>query len=435
MQKILIPTGEPAGIGPDICLMLPAELRQGLVFMGDGDMLSERAKLLGLKVSFSEVGGGQVESSQLESKAPGMTGRANGANVRANDGTNDADFRFIHLPINKKVTPGKPDAENNPYLLGMLKQAVQLCMKHEYTTMVTAPVSKQLINKSIPFIGLSELLQETCSSDSSPSSTAPKDAPAATQANQTTQTTQATQATTTMLRMFCGKLNSAIYDTGNDAGSDSGSGIGSDKELRVTFATMHIPVNEIANKLSPKLVERTIRDTNMIMQKYFNCNSPTSDSASPASLSSLATSSASTLSPSTSTSSVLSPLPRLALCGLNPHAGEERLLGEEEAQWMTALARRLQGEGINVSDPLAADSLFAVGNLAHYDAVIAMFHDQGLTPFKALTFNQGAQLTFGLPFLRLSPDHGTAFSLAGSGKANSGSMEYAVRLALKLHKN
>ena len=410
MQKILIPTGEPAGIGPDICLMLPAELRRGLVFMGDGDMLSERAKLLGLKVSFKRVESGQlessqVESSQVESKAPGMDGGANGANARANDGATDADFRFIHLPLNKKVTPGKPDAENNPYLLGMLKQAVQLCMKHEYTTMVTAPVSKQLINKSIPFIGLSEFLQETC------------------------------QATTTMLRMFCGKINSAIYDTGNDAGSDSGSGIGGDKELRVTFATMHIPVNEIANKLSPKLVERTIRDTNMIMQKYFNCNSPTSDSASPASLSSLATSSASTLSPSTSTSSVLSPLPRLALCGLNPHAGEERLLGEEEAQWMTALARRLQGEGINVSDPLAADSLFAVGNLAHYDAVIAMFHDQGLTPFKALTFNQGAQLTFGLPFLRLSPDHGTAFSLAGSGKANSGSMEYAVRLALKLHKN
>ena len=402
MQKILIPTGEPAGIGPDICLMLPAELRRDLVFMGDGDMLSERAKLLGLEISFSEVEGGQVEGGQLESKAPGMAGGANGANARANGGATDADFRFIHLPLNKKVTPGKPDAENNPYLLGMLKQAVQLCMKQEYTTMVTAPVSKQLINKSIPFIGLSEFLQETCSSDLSPSSTAPKDAPAANQANQTTQTTQVTQATTTMLRMFCGKLNSTIYDTGNDAGSD--------KELRVTFATMHIPVSEIANKLSPKLVERTIRDTNMIMQKYFSCKSPTLDSAS-------------------------HPYPRLALCGLNPHAGEEGLLGEEEAQWMTALAHRLQSEGINVSDPLAADSLFAAGNLAHYEAVIAMFHDQGLTPFKALTFNQGAQLTFGLPFLRLSPDHGTAFSLAGSGKANSGSMEYAVRLALKLHKN
>ncbi len=385
MQKILIPTGEPAGIGPDICLMLPAELRQNLVFMGDGDMLSERAKLLGLKVSFKRVGSGAT----------------------------DADFRFIHLPINKKVTPGKPDAENNPYLLGMLKQAVQLCMKHEYTTMVTAPVSKQLINKSIPFIGLSEFLQETC------------------------------QATTTMLRMFCGKINSAIYDTGNDAGSDSGSGIGGDKELRVTFATMHIPVNEIANKLSPKLVERTIRDTNMIMQKYFSCNSPTSDSASSSILSPPALSSSAASPPAAAPSALsstilspsVSPAPRLALCGLNPHAGEEGLLGEEEAQWMTALARRLQGEGINVSDPLAADSLFAAGNLAHYDAVIAMFHDQGLTPFKALTFNQGAQLTFGLPFLRLSPDHGTAFSLAGKGKANSGSMEYAVRLALKLHKN
>ena len=358
MQEILIPTGEPAGIGPDICLMLPAELRQNLVFMGDGGMLSERAESLGLKVSFK-----QVESSAT-----------------------DTDFRFIHLPINKKVTPGKPDTENNPYLLGMLKQAVQLCMKREYTTMVTAPVSKQLINKSIPFIGLSEFLQETCSSLSAAS----KDAPAT------------SQAITTMLRMFCGKLNSAIYDTGNDAGSD--------KELRVTFATMHIPVSEIANKLSPKLVERTIRDTNIIMQKYFSCKSPTLDSAS-------------------------HPYPRLALCGLNPHAGEEGLLGEEEAQWMTTLARRLQGEGINISDPLAADSLFAASNLAHYDAIIAMFHDQGLTPFKALTFNQGVQLTFGLPFLRLSPDHGTAFSLAGSGKANNGSMEYAVRLALKLHKN
>ena len=388
MQEILIPTGEPAGIGPDICLMLPAELRQNLVFMGDGDMLSERAESLGLEVSFK-----QVDSGQLESKASGMASSTNGSTTAR---INDADFRFIHLPINKKVIPGKPDVENNPYLLGMLKQAVQLCMKREYTTMVTAPVSKQLINKSIPFIGLSEFLQETSSSLSAAS----KDAPAT------------SQATKMMLRMFCGKINSAIYDTGNDAGSDAGG----NKELRVTFATMHIPVSEIANKLSPKLVERTIRDTNIIMQKYFSCKSPTLDSAS---------------------SSALSPLapPRLALCGLNPHAGEEGLLGEEEAQWMTTLARRLQGEGINISDPLAADSLFAAGNLAHYDAVIAMFHDQGLTPFKALTFNQGAQLTFGLPFLRLSPDHGTAFSLAGSGKANSGSMEYAVRLALRLHKN
>ena len=392
MQEILIPTGEPAGIGPDICLMLPAELRQNLVFMGDGDMLSERAKLLGLEVSFN-----QVDNSQVESKASGMAASTNDSTTAR---TNDADFRFIHLPLNKKVTAGKPDAENNPYLLGMLKQAVQLCMKREYTTMVTAPVSKQLINKSIPFIGLSEFLQETC------------------------------QATTTMLRMFCGKINSAIYDTGNDVGSDLGRDAGSDKELRVTFATMHIPVSEITNKLSPELVERTIRDTNMIMQKYFSCKSPTLDSASHPSHSS-----PSILSPSVLSSSVLSPLPRLALCGLNPHAGEEGLLGEEEAQWMKTLARRLQGEGINISDPLAADSLFAAGNLAHYDAVIAMFHDQGLTPFKALTFNQGAQLTFGLPFLRLSPDHGTAFSLAGSGKANSGSMEYAVRLALRLHKN
>ncbi len=418
MQEILIPTGEPAGIGPDICLMLPSELRQDLVFMGDGDMLSERAESLGLKVSFK-----RVENSQVESKASGMAGSTNGSTTAR---TNDTDFRFIHLPLNKEVTPGKPDAENNPYLLGMLKQAVQLCMKREYTTMVTAPVSKQLINKSIPFIGLSEFLQETCSSDLSLLSTAPKDLPATSQEYQALQTTQ---ATTTMLRMFCGKLNSAIYDTGND--------VGSDKELRVTFATMHIPVSEIANKLNPELVERTIRDTNIIMQKYFSCKSPTSDSTSPATASSLATSPASTLSPSTSAPSTPSPLPppRLALCGLNPHAGEEGLLGEEEAQWMTTLARRLQGEGINVSDPLAADSLFAVGNLAHYDAVIAMFHDQGLTPFKALTFNQGAQLTFGLPFLRLSPDHGTAFSLAGSGKANSGSMEYAVRLALRLHKN
>jgi 4-hydroxythreonine-4-phosphate dehydrogenase len=124
--------------------------------------------------------------------------------------------------------------------------------------------------------------------------------------------------------------------------------------------------------------------------------------------------------------------PHLAICGLNPHAGEDGHLGREEIDVMQPAIEQLRAAGHRISGPLSADSVFSRGNRVLYDAILSPYHDQALTAVKALGFGDGTQITLGLPFLRLSVDHGTAFNLAGSGKANSGSLLKAIQSAESL---
>jgi len=124
--------------------------------------------------------------------------------------------------------------------------------------------------------------------------------------------------------------------------------------------------------------------------------------------------------------------PRLAVSGLNPHAGENSSLGEEEVTIIKPAVEALRAEGINAFGPLAADTLFHPQARARYDAVLCMFHDQALIPVKTLAFDRGVNVTLGLPFVRTSPDHGTAFDIAGSGRADPGSLIAALRLAAQL---
>jgi 4-hydroxythreonine-4-phosphate dehydrogenase len=121
--------------------------------------------------------------------------------------------------------------------------------------------------------------------------------------------------------------------------------------------------------------------------------------------------------------------PRIAVAGLNPHAGEHGLFGDEESRIITPAVRVARRRGINVTDPLAADGLFAHAADGEYDAIVCMYHDQGLAPFKLLHFADGVNVTLGLPFVRTSPDHGTAFDIAGSGRADARSMIAAVQMA------
>jgi 4-hydroxythreonine-4-phosphate dehydrogenase len=121
--------------------------------------------------------------------------------------------------------------------------------------------------------------------------------------------------------------------------------------------------------------------------------------------------------------------PRLAVTGLNPHAGENGLFGDEEARLILPAVRTARRRGITVTGPLAADGLFAHAAGGAYDAIVCMYHDQGLAPFKLLHFADGVNVTLGLPFVRTSPDHGTAFDIAGSGRADPASMIAAVEMA------
>ncbi len=123
--------------------------------------------------------------------------------------------------------------------------------------------------------------------------------------------------------------------------------------------------------------------------------------------------------------------PHLAVCGLNPHAGEEGKMGREEEEFIKPAITQLQSEGIDASGPHPADTVFAPHKRGSYDAIIAMYHDQALAPMKALDFDEGVNVTLGLPIIRTSPDHGTAFDIAGQGLANPSSMLAAIKLAAK----
>ena len=168
-------------------------------------------------------------------------------------------------------------------------------------------------------------------------------------------------------------------------------------ELKVVPATVHIPLAAVPRTLTRQLLLETMRTTAAALRLDFGIAAP-----------------------------------RLAVCGLNPHAGEGGLIGSEEDEVIAPAIAELAAEGVAVSGPLSADTLFHAEARRTYDAAVAMYHDQALIPIKTLAFDRGVNVTLGLPFVRTSPDHGTAFALAGTGKARPGSFIAALRLAAEL---
>ncbi len=164
--------------------------------------------------------------------------------------------------------------------------------------------------------------------------------------------------------------------------------------LRVVPATIHIPLSDVASALTPKLLERTIRLTQAGLIRDFAL-----------------------------------PRPRIAVAGVNPHAGEGGTMGREEADWIAPLVARLAAEGLSIRGPMSADTMFHAGARATYDVAICAYHDQALIPIKTLDFAGGVNVTLGLPFVRTSPDHGTAYDIAGRGIADPSSLIAALRMA------
>ena len=179
-------------------------------------------------------------------------------------------------------------------------------------------------------------------------------------------------------------------------GSDVVMMLASD-QLRVVPATIHIALDQVPNVLTPAHLRRVIEITAAGLRSQFGIKAP-----------------------------------RIAIAGLNPHAGEGGTMGRQEADWMTALVTRMQSEGYDLSGPHPADTMFHAAARARYDAAIAMYHDQALIPIKTLDFDRGVNVTLGLPFIRTSPDHGTAFDIAGQGIANPTSMVEALRMAYRM---
>ncbi|WP_457670378.1 4-hydroxythreonine-4-phosphate dehydrogenase PdxA [Thiolapillus sp.] len=167
--------------------------------------------------------------------------------------------------------------------------------------------------------------------------------------------------------------------------------------LRVALATTHLPLRKVSDAITPELLTRTIRILHGDLRKKFRINDP-----------------------------------RILICGLNPHAGEGGHLGTEEQEIIAPVVETLRQEGMRLSGPLPADSLFTPGYLDHADAVLAMYHDQGLPVLKHQGFGNAVNITLGLPFIRTSVDHGTALELAGSGKARMGSLLAAIDQAAQI---
>lgn len=170
--------------------------------------------------------------------------------------------------------------------------------------------------------------------------------------------------------------------------------------LRVGVVAGHVPISEVSSYITKELILEKLRILNNSLKHDFTIRRP-----------------------------------RIAVLGLNPHAGDNGLLGKEELEIITPAIEEANAEGIYAMGPYAADGIFGSEAISKFDAILAMYHDQGLAPFKALAFDSGVNYTAGLPFVRTSPDHGTAYDIAGQDKANPDSFRAAIYLALDIYRN
>ncbi|HEX6734732.1 MAG TPA: 4-hydroxythreonine-4-phosphate dehydrogenase PdxA [Azonexus sp.] len=319
---IAVTSGEPAGIGPELCLRLGEMATEARpVVLGDRALLQQRASDLGLAVALRDYQPGQAAVAGV--------------------------LDVLHLPLARAAVAGRLDPANASYVLALLDRALAGCRSGEFAAMVTAPVHKGVINEAgVAFTGHTEYLAEQT-------------------------------ATPLVVMMLAG---------------DTGRG-----PLRVALATTHLPLRDVPAAITPTVLEQTLRILHADLRTKYGLAAP-----------------------------------RILVAGLNPHAGEGGYLGREEIEVITPVLERLRGEGLQLSGPHPADTMFTPPVLAGGDAVLAMYHDQGLTALKYATFGHGINVTLGLPIIRTSVDHGTALELAGSGRADPGSLFEAFAEAARM---
>ena len=305
--RLVITSGEPAGIGPELCAQLLADAAPDceLCILGDRELLRERAVMAGVA---------PLPDEWVE-----------------------------HVPLPTRSVPGSLDVRNAPYVLELLDRALAGVRSGRFDAMVTAPVQKSVIAQSgVAFSGHTEYLAERCA------------------------------APLPVMLLTCGTL-------------------------RVALATTHLPLRRVADAINEAGLLQILRIMHTDLRRWWQIEAP-----------------------------------RIAVCGLNPHAGENGLLGEEDQRVIAPAIAMARSEGIDAQGPLPADTAFVPREMARYDAYLAMYHDQGLPVLKHAAFGHAVNITLGLPIIRTSVDHGTALALAGTGKADVGSLRAAVDLARTL---
>ena len=318
VPRLALTPGEPAGIGPDLCVRIaqrdwPSEL----VAIADPRLLADRAAALGLKLTLSTWDPASAATAHQSGTLKVFPASILSAEVRA----------------------GHLDRANAAYVVTTLKAACDGCLTGRFDALVTGPVHKGVINDAgVSFSGHTELLAERCAADP------------------------------VMMLIAPG--------------------------LRVALATTHLPLSAVSQAITGDLLTRVLRTLDRDLRSRFGIARP-----------------------------------RILVCGLNPHAGEGGHLGREEIEVIEPSLTRLRTEGLNLTGPLPADTAFLPPRLVEADAILAMYHDQGLPVLKHLGFGHAVNITLGLPIIRTSVDHGTALDLAGTGQGDSGSLEAAISCA------
>ncbi len=319
LAPLYLTTGEPAGIGPDITLMLAADgWPCVVVVLADRQLLADRTQMLGLSVQLIDYHG-QTEPAPI--------------------GALYVESTALAVP----VKAGELNPANAPYVLAQLSRAAELCLNGQASGVVTAPVQKSVINEAgIAFSGHTEFFQQ-------------------------------------------------------QAGVDRVVMMLATRTLRVALATTHLPLRAVADAITAPLLRQILDILLADLNSKFGL-----------------------------------PSPKVLVCGLNPHAGEDGYLGREEIEVINPVLAEYRAQGWDVGVALPADTLFTPSLLANADAVLAMYHDQGLPVLKSQGFGEAVNITLGLPFIRTSVDHGTALSLAGTGQAKADSLRVALDLAYDL---
>lgn len=321
-MRFAVTPGEPAGIGPDLCLLLASNAQPyPLIAITSRDLLAERATQLGLAVALHTV------NSRALPDTPAPAGT----------------LYVLDVPLAAPVVAGQLDPANAQFVLDTLTRAGEGCLAGEFAGMITAPVHKGVINEAgTAFSGHTEFLQALCGAEQ-------------------------------VVMMLA------------------------TRGLRVALVTTHLPLREVAGAITQARVERVARILHQDLKDKFGLSAP-----------------------------------RILVCGLNPHAGEGGHLGREEIDVIEPVLERLRAQGLDLVGPLPADTLFTPKHLEHCDAVLAMYHDQGLPVLKYKGFGAAVNVTLGLPIIRTSVDHGTALDLAGSGKVDTGSLQVALETAYQM---
>jgi len=320
LPRLIVTAGEPAGIGPDLCLELANQSWPArLAVAGNLELFAQRAQVLGLPTRLQSC-----DLQDIPAQEPGV-------------------LQVVDVPLAAPVIAGRLNPLNASHVMALLDLAADACLGCKADAMVTAPLQKSVINDAgTPFTGHTEYLAAR------------------------------TGASMPVMLLTSGKL-------------------------KVALATTHLPLRAVSEAITPQLLSAVIPVVLKDLQTRFGIHQP-----------------------------------RLMVCGLNPHAGESGHLGDEELRVISPTLDTLRKAGARLLGPVPADTAFTPAQLAKADAVLAMYHDQGLPVIKHVGFGDAVNVTLGLPIIRTSVDHGTALDLAGTGRASATSLEAALRLAIEM---